>query len=135
MTADRDALRERYRVSNENQLSERARLEQRVEDLSTQLSTQQQGSKQVTTTLSEVKRAFEVCETRGEELARQGEMWRRECEEARSSANQLRLIADQAEHMVDECKRRMLTKDTHLDELTRKVSHYDIPRITSHLLS
>lgn len=114
-------MRERSRISTEAQLAERARLEQRVEDTAESLRRSESERSQLAERARELAQQLAQSEEQLRVQMRLMSEVREEADQQRVTSNQLRLVADQAEQMLEDTRRLAHSKELDVDELTRRV--------------
>ncbi|KAJ8253472.1 hypothetical protein GJAV_G00213330 [Gymnothorax javanicus] len=110
MTTERDSLRERLKISRETAISERAHLEQRVEDLQTAMYTLEQDHGDLQSKLAAMKKTVmdleEALSSQGHKLAAaEGELKR-----SREEYNALRMTHNQLEAALDDSQLRLTAR-------------------------
>ncbi|KAI0239743.1 hypothetical protein LSAT2_009518, partial [Lamellibrachia satsuma] len=115
VTTERDTLRERLQIATDTQLSDRARLEQRIEDL-------QNTVKNVEVEKSSKEDQVKVLENMLDNLESKVKRQATEMVEAhdaisqqKSSANQMRILQEQTEHALKDVQHKLNHKEEELD--------------------
>ncbi|KAL8598704.1 hypothetical protein ACOMHN_033268 [Nucella lapillus] len=114
LTTERDSLRERIKIATESALSERAKLEQRVEDLENSLCTMESEREELLARLMALKgdnKAYE--EQTKDQILRLNQM-DEEVARAKAAAAQLRLLVEDAEKSLDEARHRLARREKEL---------------------
>ncbi|XP_070554439.1 centrosomal protein of 135 kDa-like isoform X2 [Ptychodera flava] len=111
MTTERDSLRERLKISTETQLSDRARLEQRIEDLENALHSSDQERSELLARVTSLRELIATLEDQVKSQQLKISESQDDSAQQRATATQMRLLAEQAERSLEDHQRR-LTKKT-----------------------
>ena len=133
-TTELDSLRERSRISTEAQLAERARLEQRLEDQAESLRRSEGERAQLVERARELSQQLAQSEEQLRVQMRLMSEVREEADQQRVTSNQLRLVADQAEQMLEDTRRLAHSKELDVDELTHRVRFSNIEPLFAYKL-
>ncbi|XP_041463887.1 testis-specific gene 10 protein-like isoform X2 [Lytechinus variegatus] len=114
MTTERDSLRERLKISTDTHLSDKARLEQRVEDLEHLLLVAEQERNSSQSRVSSMQAMINTLEEQVRTQVFRIEEAKEDASSSKAQASKLRLIADQTEHSVEEYQRRLHIKSNDL---------------------
>jgi len=115
MTTERDSLRERLKIATETSLSDRAKLEQQVEDLETTLHTVEQERNEMMIRMNTLKDEIKVMEEQiKDQLMRLNEVVE-EATKNKSSAVQMKLLVEETEKTLEDATRRLTRKEDELN--------------------
>lgn len=116
MTTERDSLRERIKIATEASLSERARLQQRIEDIETALHTVESEREELLARLTSLRDDNKAMEEQTKDQAIRLNQMDEEVARYKSSAAQLRLLVEEAEKSLDETRHRLARRDKELQK-------------------
>ncbi|XP_076467897.1 centrosomal protein of 135 kDa-like [Babylonia areolata] len=116
MTTERDSLRERIKIATESSLSERAKLEQRVEDLENSLSRMESEREELLVRLTGLKDDTKAYEEQTKDQGLRLNQMDEELARSKSSAAQLRLLVEDAEKSLDETRHRLARREKELQQ-------------------
>ncbi|XP_071846888.1 uncharacterized protein [Apostichopus japonicus] len=123
MTMERDSLRERLKIATETSLSDKARLQQQVEDLEQFLQTSQQDLSASRNRIPNLQGMIATLEDQVKSLNLRTEEAREEASQNKANSTQMRLLAEQAELSSQEHQKRLTDKSGELlaaeDRMTR----------------
>lgn len=111
LTVERDSLRERLKIATDMNLSERAKLEQTIEDLETALHSAELNRNAIEDRLRMSQTYIDTLEARVKEHAAEIAIVQDETAQHRSTASQMRLLADQAERSVKDQQSQLSRRD------------------------
>ncbi|XP_064637968.1 testis-specific gene 10 protein-like isoform X2 [Lineus longissimus] len=117
---DRDSLRERLKIATESQLTDRARLEQRVEDLENNLRIVEAEREDYAARVGSLKEMMISLEDQLKNQSMSLAETREESSQNKATATQMRLLTDQAERSLDEQQRRLARKESELRTANEK---------------
>ncbi|GAA6105161.1 testis-specific gene 10 protein isoform X1 [Tachysurus ichikawai] len=125
MSTERDSLRERLKISQETAISERAHLEQRVEDLRKTLLTMEQERAELKSRQAQMKEGMVGLEEQvnvlsGKLAAADGEL---SC--LKNECNMLRLSNTQTENSLSETQKRLINRIGDLQRVQKKNQHLE----------
>uniref|UniRef100_A0A2C9JE12 Centrosomal protein of 135 kDa n=1 Tax=Biomphalaria glabrata TaxID=6526 RepID=A0A2C9JE12_BIOGL len=135
MTTERDSLRERLKIATETSLSDRAKLEQQVEDLETTLHTVEQERNELTIRMNTLKDEIKIMEEQiKDQLMRLNEVVD-EATKNKSNANQMRLLVEETEKTLEDASRRLTRREEELQSQGERVGSLeekllDLQRLT-----
>ncbi|XP_073698659.1 testis-specific gene 10 protein [Garra rufa] len=110
MTTERDSLRERLKISQETAISERAHLEQRVEDLQAAVLTLEQERGEQKSRHAQMRETMMVLEEEAQVLGRKFSGSEEELSRLRNECSSLRLANNQLEISLSENQRRLTSR-------------------------
>ncbi|XP_014768657.1 centrosomal protein of 135 kDa isoform X1 [Octopus bimaculoides] len=122
---ERDSLQERLRLSTDSSLTERAHLEQKVEDLSCQLSLSEVERDELQLRVNNLKDDVHSLEERIKNQAVQYQDSQEELSKQRMTATQMRLLAEEAERSLSEIQRRLNHREEDIRNQTHKISNLE----------
>ncbi|XP_036364185.1 testis-specific gene 10 protein-like isoform X2 [Octopus sinensis] len=122
---ERDSLQERLRLSTDSSLTERAHLEQKVEDLSCQLSLSEVERDELQLRVNNLKDDVHSLEERIKNQAVQYQDSHEELSKQRMTATQMRLLAEEAERSLSEIQRRLNHREEDIHNQTHKISNLE----------
>lgn len=114
MTTERDSLRERLKIATETSLSDRAKLEQKIEDLDSALHHAEVEKNEMSlriATLREDVRSYE--DQVKEQALRLGQAQDNQAQ-SRSTAEQMKLIAEETEKSLEDSQKRLSHREREL---------------------
>ncbi|KAJ8028410.1 hypothetical protein HOLleu_30630 [Holothuria leucospilota] len=114
MTTERDSLRERLKIATETHLSDKARLQQQVEDLEQALQTSQQDLSGCRSRIPNLQGMISTLEEQVRSLNLRAEEAREEASQNKANSTQMRLLAEQAELASQEHQKRLTNKSGEL---------------------
>ncbi|XP_076445989.1 centrosomal protein of 135 kDa-like isoform X2 [Babylonia areolata] len=120
MTTERDSLRERIKIATDSSLSERAKLEQRIEDVEATLHTVESEREELLARVSSLKDDNKGLEEQTKDQAFRLNQMDEEVARFRSSAAQLKLLVEEAEKSLDETKHRLSRREKELHSMEQR---------------
>ncbi|XP_071511617.1 centrosomal protein of 135 kDa-like [Diadema antillarum] len=121
MTTERDSLRERLKISTDTHLGDKARLEQRVEDLELLLQKAEQERNSSQSRVSSLQAMIVTLEEQVRTQVLRIEEAKEDASASKAQASKMRLIADQTEQSVEEYQRRLHTKSGDLQVAEERI--------------
>lgn len=125
ITTERDSLRERLKLSTETALSERAHLEQKVEDLDGQLKIATVERDELQMRVKNLKDDILNLEERIKNQALQIQEAQEDASKQRMTSTQMRLLAEEAERSMAEMQRRLNAREDDVLSANHKTSHLE----------
>ena len=126
LTTERDTLRERLKIATETQLAERARLEQKVEDLDEALRGRVSDQEDLEIQLNATQRQVDTLEIQVKNKAIELARTQEEANQNRVNATQMKLLADQAERSLEDHQVRLARKEADLRNNEEKVIQLEV---------
>ncbi|KAK3100318.1 hypothetical protein FSP39_018085 [Pinctada imbricata] len=114
MTTERDSLRERLKIATESSLSDRAKLEQKIEDLETTLHSVEVEKNELVVRITTLKEDIRSYEDQVKEQALRLGQSQDEASNNRSNAQQMKLLAEETEKSLEETQKRLSRRDRDL---------------------
>ncbi|GFS26865.1 centrosomal protein of 135 kDa-like [Elysia marginata] len=122
MTTERDSLRERLKIATETSLSDRAKLEQQVEDLEATLHTVEQERNELMIRMNTLKDEVKVMEEQiKDQLVRLSEVVE-EASKNKNASNQMKLLVEETEKTLEDATRRLTRREEELHHQGERVS-------------
>eukprot|EP00057_Strongylocentrotus_purpuratus_P011253 XP_011665727.1 PREDICTED: testis-specific gene 10 protein isoform X5 [Strongylocentrotus purpuratus] len=121
ITTERDSLRERLKISTDTNLSDKARLEQRVEDLEHLLLGAEQERNSSQSRVSSMQAMIVTLEEQVRIQVFKIEEAKEDASASKAQASKLRLITDQTEHSVEEYQRRLHINSNNLQSAEERI--------------
>lgn len=115
MSTERDSLRERLKIATETSLSDRAKLEQRIEDLESTISTVDVEKREFVLRISTLKEDLRSYEEQVREQAIRLTQVQDEASQARSTAAQMKMLAEETEKSLEETQKRLSNNEKNLN--------------------
>ncbi|KAI8484989.1 hypothetical protein Bbelb_372350 [Branchiostoma belcheri] len=128
MATERDSLRERLKISTETALTDRARLEQRIEDQEGQLYTVDQERADLQGRVASMRDMINTLEDQVKSLTMKVASTEEEASQQKATATQMRLLAEQTEASLEDCQRRLTRKVGELQQAEER-GHTQAERI------
>ncbi|XP_035680916.1 centrosomal protein of 135 kDa-like isoform X2 [Branchiostoma floridae] len=128
MATERDSLRERLKISTETALTDRARLEQRIEDQDGQLYTVDQERADLQGRVASMRDMIDTLEDQVKSLTMKVASTEEEASQQKATATQMRLLAEQTEASLEDCQRRLTRKVGELQQAEER-GHSQAERI------
>ncbi|KAA0701470.1 Testis-specific gene 10 protein [Triplophysa tibetana] len=125
MTTERDSLRERLKISQETAISERAHLEQRVEDLQAAVLTLEQERGEQKSRQAQMRKTMIGLEEEVQTLGQKLNSSEEELGRIRNECSSLRLFNSQMESSLSETQRRMTSRIGELQNLQDRNKQLD----------
>ncbi|GAB1601649.1 centrosomal protein of 135 kDa-like [Argonauta hians] len=125
ITTERDSLQERLRISTDSSLSERAHLEQKIEDLSCQLSLSEVERDELQVRVNNLKDDVQSLEERIKNQAVQFHESQEDVSKQRMSATQMRLLAEESERSLSDIQRRLKHREDDLRTQSAKMNNLE----------
>ncbi|XP_068124292.1 testis-specific gene 10 protein isoform X3 [Hyperolius riggenbachi] len=110
MTTERDSLRERLKISQETAISDRAHLEQRIEELQSAIQITENERKEQKSKLSLLKDTLSSMENEMKILTRRSSDLESELRLQKSECENMRLLNNKTEQALEETQRRLSMK-------------------------
>ncbi|XP_077983787.1 centrosomal protein of 135 kDa-like [Glandiceps talaboti] len=110
MTTERDSLRERLKIVTETQLSDRARMEQRIEDLDNALRNSDGERSDLLTRVTSLREMIVTLEDQVKIQQLRISEANEDAAQQKATATQMRLLAEQAERSLEDHQRRLTKK-------------------------
>ncbi|XP_025088561.1 testis-specific gene 10 protein-like isoform X3 [Pomacea canaliculata] len=114
MTTERDSLRERIKIATESSLSDRAKLEQRVEDLESTLHTVQAERDELLVRVANLKEDVKCMEDQVKDQALRLNQMDEDSSRQKTSAMQLKMIVEETEKSLADTQQRLLRREKEL---------------------
>ncbi|XP_006816961.1 centrosomal protein of 135 kDa [Saccoglossus kowalevskii] len=114
MTTERDSLRERLKIATETQLRDRARIEQRLEDLENAVRNTEQERSELQSRVTSMREMIATLEDQIKSQQLKISEANEDCAQHRATATQMRLLAEQAERSLEDHQRRLNKKSGEL---------------------
>ncbi|XP_066287957.1 centrosomal protein of 135 kDa-like isoform X2 [Branchiostoma lanceolatum] len=138
MATERDSLRERLKISTETALTDRARLEQRIEDQEGQLYTLDQERADLQGRVTSMRDMINTLEDQVKSLTMKVASTEEEASQQKATATQMRLLAEQTEASLEDCQRRLTRKVGELQQAEERGHSQaeridDLTRVTANL--
>ncbi|XP_046325816.2 centrosomal protein of 135 kDa-like isoform X2 [Haliotis rufescens] len=114
LTTERDSLRERLKIATETSLSDRARLEQRVEDLENTLHTVEAERNEFIVRVNVLKDEIKTLEEQIKDMAFRLTEVTDDASKVRSTASQMKMLAEESEKSLEETQRRLSRREGEL---------------------
>lgn len=121
LTVERDSLRERLKIAVDANLVERAKLEQTIEDLEAALSTAESNQKNAEERQNLSQKHLEALEERLRENMTEAANARDETAQHKTTASQMRLLAEQSEHSAKDFRAQLARKDADLHSADERI--------------
>ncbi|KAI4882073.1 hypothetical protein NFI96_028332 [Prochilodus magdalenae] len=131
MSTERDSLRERLKISQETAISERAHLEQSVEDLQNAVLTLEQERAEQKSRQSQMREAMMGLEEEVHTLGRKLTASEDELSRLKNECTMLRLSSSHAESALNETQRRLTSRIGELQNIQEKNKQLDERNDTS----
>ncbi|KAL7845731.1 hypothetical protein AOLI_G00239230 [Acnodon oligacanthus] len=125
MTTERDSLRERLKISQETAISERAHLEQSVEDLQNAVLTLEQERAEQKSRQAQMREAMMGLEEEVHTLGRKLTAGEDELNRLKNECTMLRLSSSHAESALSETQRRLTSRIGELQNIQEKNKQLD----------
>ncbi|XP_027012148.2 testis-specific gene 10 protein isoform X1 [Tachysurus fulvidraco] len=125
MSTERDSLRERLKISQETAISERAHLEQRVEDLKKTLLTMEQERAELKSRQAQMKEGMVGLEEQVNTLSGKLATTDGELSCLKNECNVLRLSNTQTENSLSETQKRLINRIGDLQRVQKKNQHLE----------
>ncbi|XP_067662962.1 centrosomal protein of 135 kDa-like isoform X1 [Haliotis asinina] len=114
LTTERDSLRERLKIATETSLSDRARLEQRVEDLENTLHTVEAERNEYIVRVNVLKEEIKTLEEQLKDMSFRLTEVTDDASKVRSTASQMKMLAEENEKSLEETQRRLSRREGEL---------------------
>ncbi|CAL1543301.1 unnamed protein product [Lymnaea stagnalis] len=135
MTTERDSLRERLKIATETSLSDRAKLEQQVEDLESTLHTVEHERNELMLRVNTLKDEIKIMEEQiKDQMMRLNEVVD-EASKNKSSASQMRMLVEETEKTLEDATRRLTRREEELQNQGERANNLeekilDLQRVT-----
>ncbi|XP_071951529.1 centrosomal protein of 135 kDa-like isoform X2 [Antedon mediterranea] len=116
MTTERDSLRERLKIAIDGNVSEKARYEQKIEDLEIAYQKADQDRTSLQTRVNSMRNMINTLEDQVKAQSLRMEETNDEASQQRATATQMRLVAEHAEQTVGDHQRKLVQKHGELNE-------------------
>ncbi|XP_063809419.1 testis-specific gene 10 protein isoform X1 [Pseudophryne corroboree] len=110
MTTERDSLRERLKIAQETAISDRAHLEQRIEELQSTIQTMESERVDQKSKLSLMKDSMSSMENEMKILTRRAVDMENDLRQQKSECDSMRLLNNKTENSLEEAQRRLSLK-------------------------
>ncbi|OWF52870.1 centrosomal protein of 135 kDa-like isoform X1 [Mizuhopecten yessoensis] len=114
MTTERDSLRERLKIATETSLSDRAKLEQRIEDLESTISTVDVEKREFILRISTIKEDLRSYEEQVRDQAIRLTQAQDDASQSRATAAQMKMLAEETEKSLEETQKRLNNNEKNL---------------------
>ncbi|XP_074651450.1 uncharacterized protein LOC141906138 isoform X2 [Tubulanus polymorphus] len=122
MITERDSLRERLKIATESQLSDRAHLEQRIEDLQNNMKIIEVERDDLGSRVTSLRELLGSLEEKLKDQVQLTNAARDEANQNKGTAGHMKLLAEQAERSLDEQQRRMIRREADLRSAQDKIN-------------
>ncbi|XP_059152466.1 centrosomal protein of 135 kDa-like isoform X1 [Physella acuta] len=125
MTTERDSLRERLKIATETSLSDRAKLEQQVEDLESTLHTVEQERNELMIRMNSLKDEIKMMEEQiKDQVMRLNEVVD-DSTKNKTSATQMRMLVEETEKTLEDTTRRLSRREEELQNQAERVNNLE----------
>ncbi|KAL4230126.1 hypothetical protein ACF0H5_010511 [Mactra antiquata] len=114
MTTERDSLRERLKIATETSLSEKAKLEQRGEDLEAALQQAENERGELIVRVNALKEDVRHLEDQIKDMAGRLTETQDDNSQNKSKANQMKMLAEETERGLEETQKRLARRESEL---------------------
>ncbi|CAG5129994.1 unnamed protein product [Candidula unifasciata] len=122
ITTERDSLRERLKIATEASLSDRAKLEQQVEDLESTLHTVEQERNELAVRINTLKDEAKVMEEQLRDQQMRLNTASDETTKYKTSAEQMKLLVEETEKTLESASRRLSRKEEELRDQGQRIN-------------
>lgn len=114
MTTERDSLRERLKIATETSLSEKAKLEQRSEDLEGALTQAENERGELIVRVNSLKEDVRSLEEQIKDMANRLTETQDDNSQNKSKATQMRMLAEETERSLEDTQKRLARRESEL---------------------
>ncbi|XP_055958999.1 testis-specific gene 10 protein isoform X2 [Patella vulgata] len=121
VVTDRDSLRERLKIATETSLSDRAKLEQKVEDLESTLHTVEAERNELAARMNTLKDDIRNLDEQLKNTTFRLNEASDSASKNKSSSNQMKMLAEEAEKSLEETQRRLNRRESELQSQEERI--------------